>query len=427
MASMGLQGVNNPIYQASEGLAQQAAQMDQAKQMALVQNAIQSETKKTAAALDMWSKLATESKDPAIQKMALEKLGDYLGADYSGVGSRLDVAVSQLKDIRKAVTDGGYSPEIIQQLIDNHKAEFGNQYLDSGLQGQIDKSMSAANLQKGRSIGNQMAATPELQAQPNETLDQTMGRQEAYDYAQNQRISALNEGGKVGQNLAEKINAQEIKPEKDYTQTATLMSKKDGKAHVYKYNPKTDNYDIDLGLAPKSESDRYADTQIMGRIVDKFNADPTVRKVESMDEFSQLIKDAANGNNPIAQTAIPTLMARASGEVGNLSEADKRPFGGSQAIVERVKRIFEEASTGKNTPENLKYINELADTFQAAGVRKKNSLARERAKQYSRVYKGKLSEQDIFDALSPGGDYNAGSPTGTGAKKTSKFQIIQVH
>ena len=221
----------------------------------------------------------------------------------------------------------------------------------------------------------------------------------------------LSQSGTKGQEILAAGMKQEQKPEKDYTQTATLMNSKDGKPHIYKYNPKTDRYDIDQGLAPKSESDRYADTQVLGRLVDKFNADPTVRKVEQMDEFANLITSVAQSDNPIGHASLETLMARASGEVGNLSEADKKPFGTSKALSSKINQYFSEIYSGKKTPENIAFIHQLADTFQKAGLRKKASLARERSKQYGKAYRGKFSETEIFDMLSPGGDFNTSPDT----------------
>jgi len=203
---------------------------------------------------------------------------------------------------------------------------------------------------------------------------------------------------------------QKSATEKEFTQTTTLVSPQDGKPHVYKYNPLTDRYDIDQGLASKSESDRYADTQVLGRLVDKFNADPMVRKVETMDEFANIIIEVAQSDNPVGHASLPTLMARASGEVGNLSEADKAPFGGSKALIERMNQRMTEIYAGKRTPENLAFINQLAETFRKVGIRKKTSLARERAAQYSKAYRGKFSEEEIFNILSPGGE-EAAFPT----------------
>ena len=102
-------------------------------------------------------------------------------------------------------------------------------------------------------------------------------------------------------------------------------------------------------------------------------------------------------------------MARASGEVGNLSEADKKPFGGSRALDAKIKQYFSELYKGKKTPENLKFISDLATTFQRTGQIKKVKLAKERAKQYSKALQGKMSENEIFEMLSPIGEPSSGN------------------
>ena len=137
------------------------------------------------------------------------------------------------------------------------------------------------------------------------------------------------------------------------------------------------------------------------RIVEQFNNDPAVRKVEQIDQFSQLIIDVANSDNPVGHASLPTLMARSSGEVGNLSEADKKPFGGSKALDQRIKQVFTELYSGKRTPENARFISDLASAFQRTGLRKRERLARLRSKQYASALRGKMSEQDIYEMLAP--------------------------
>ena len=163
------------------------------------------------------------------------------------------------------------------------------------------------------------------------------------------------------------------------------------------------------GYKQYAERDAFKEDAVRTRIVASFNADPAVRKVEQMDEFSNLIQDIAASDNPIGQSSLQTLMARASGEVGNLSEADKKPFGGSKALNARIAQTFKELYTGKKTPENLQFISQLAETFKRTGARKKRSLARERAKQYSKANKEMgFNEQDIYEMLSPDlGNYDS--------------------
>ncbi len=89
----------------------------------------------------------------------------------------------------------------------------------------------------------------------------------------------------------------------------------------------------------------------------------------------QLAKNALTSNNPIADKSIVNFLARASGEVGALTEADKAPFGGSTALVAKMKQAAANAATGRFTPENKKLVSQLIATYEkthrqnVAGIR----------------------------------------------------------
>lgn len=146
------------------------------------------------------------------------------------------------------------------------------------------------------------------------------------------------------------------------------------------------------------EEDR--NTRIRETTVSKFNANPAVRKnissIESADNVLGLIAE----NSPLADRAIPTYMARASGEVGNLSEADKAPFGGTQAIMGRLNQVFEQASSGKLTPENREYVRQLAETMKRSATQNNSNHAKTFAAQYGKIG-GFGTPEQIFAAVSP--------------------------
>lgn len=146
----------------------------------------------------------------------------------------------------------------------------------------------------------------------------------------------------------------------------------------------------------------YQESAVANRIVDKFNADPVIKKSRNMSAFAQTIIDAAESDNPIAHASLPTLMARASGEVGALSEADKAPFGGSRALVARIEQVAKEWMTGKRTPENIEFVRQLSQVFINASERQETNTARLRAKQYSIANKKMFTEEDIYNMLTGG-------------------------
>lgn len=151
------------------------------------------------------------------------------------------------------------------------------------------------------------------------------------------------------------------------------------------------------------------------KIVDRFNSDASVKKSQQSIDAVNTIRGLLDSNNPIAAAAIPTYMARASGEVGNLSEPDKAPFGGSRAILERVQQAYEQAATGKLTQDNAKFIQDLTDVMEKRAKTNMEGLARKRAKQYSKS-SDFLNEEDVFMSLSPDSEFvvNKSTPSATG-------------
>lgn len=135
-------------------------------------------------------------------------------------------------------------------------------------------------------------------------------------------------------------------------------------------------------------------------IVAKFNTDPGVRKIQSSVDASSNVRELVLSGNPIAASAIPTYMARASGEVGNLSEADKRPFGGSQAILQRMQAAFQQMATGRLTPDNSKFLLDLSDAMENSAIRNLDRRAKDLSDQYGQA-SDFLKPDDIYKTLRP--------------------------
>ena len=83
-----------------------------------------------------------------------------------------------------------------------------------------------------------------------------------------------------------------------------------------------------------------------------------------------------------------------------LSEEDKKPFGGSRALSERIKQVSSELATGLRTEANITFIKELAETFKDSGKDTKVRIAKERSKQFSKANK-LLDEKEILEMLAP--------------------------
>lgn len=119
--------------------------------------------------------------------------------------------------------------------------------------------------------------------------------------------------------------------------------------------------------------------------VNKFNADPIVRKQNSMLQAANVIRDIVAAGNPIGDNSIATFMSRASGEVGALSEADKRPFGGSQALLARLEAAIKQQKDGRLTEENKKFIVDLANVMGESAEKNIASIAEQRSSQFSPI------------------------------------------
>ena len=131
-----------------------------------------------------------------------------------------------------------------------------------------------------------------------------------------------------------------------------------------------------------------------------FEADPAVKKAVGNREAADgilAIADMAQ-DNPIAANSIPTFMAKASGEVGNLSEADKKPFGGSLALDSRIKQAWSQWQKGTMTPENQAFVKQLAVTLRNHAESTRAKRAQEFIKARRSMRKD-VTEQELSDAL----------------------------
>lgn len=69
-------------------------------------------------------------------------------------------------------------------------------------------------------------------------------------------------------------------------------------------------------------------------------------------------------DNPVANQAAKTQLARLSGEVGVLTDRDIERFGGSKAVMSKAKQAATEALNGKLTYENRQFLLAVAQRFE---------------------------------------------------------------
>lgn len=170
----------------------------------------------------------------------------------------------------------------------------------------------------------------------------------------------------------------------------------------YGIDEKSENMRQSREILRQNKEDRSNEriSKVRKDIIDKFNGDQSVKKAQTSLDAARTIRDLANSGNPIGAAAIPTYSARMAGEVGALSEADKRPFGGSQAIVSRVDAALKQMADGRLTPENKRYIIALTEVVEKRAAENMNALAKLRSQQYGTL-KTYGSAEEIYGALRP--------------------------
>jgi len=185
---------------------------------------------------------------------------------------------------------------------------------------------------------------------------------------------------------------------------------------LLQYNPSTDKYEViftgskedALSLKDKMyfklQEDRLAQDKKefgeseerrkdavklakMQKPVQIFNQDKIVIPAQTRLASAEAAQFVLKMGNPIGDEAVKTFLARASGEVGTLTDTDAARFGGSKSIVSRIGAITQQYIDGKLTDENRKYLMELTDAYKKSADDTINKRADFIARQQSQVVK----------------------------------------
>lgn len=132
---------------------------------------------------------------------------------------------------------------------------------------------------------------------------------------------------------------------------------------------------------------------------DSFNKDKQVVKAEERMASARTMRDFLLENNPIGAEAAKRFAARASGEVGTLTDQDVSVFGGSRAVLDRLQQAAQELATGTLTENNKKFMSQLADTFEKAGQKDLQDRLNIYAKQGTK--RTKMSEEEVKETIRP--------------------------
>ena len=132
---------------------------------------------------------------------------------------------------------------------------------------------------------------------------------------------------------------------------------------------------------------------------DSFNKDKQVIKAEERMASARTMRDFLSENNPIGAEAAKRFAARASGEVGTLTDQDVSVFGGSRALLDRLEQTAQQLATGTLTENNRKFMSQLANTFEKAGQRDLQDRLNVYAKQGTK--RTKMSEDEVKETIRP--------------------------
>lgn len=119
---------------------------------------------------------------------------------------------------------------------------------------------------------------------------------------------------------------------------------------------------------------------------------------DSETKLGMLEEGLLKNDNALIQGASPTLIAKAMGEVGALTEADKLPYEGSKAISERIKQFFETNKTGKLSDSNralmLKLVKELKKNVSSRKTSNAKLLSSQLSKHATKILGIPLDENE---------------------------------
>ena len=269
----------------------------------------------------------------------------------------------------------------------------------AGLQ-QFDKGMQ--KLAIGQGIQDAQEQVSQLQSQQ---MDESKRRQGLTQISNNLVMQLTRSGADPSQvaQAAGSIRPQEFKGSQDLFMAAQQtgdegLMRQATEAQSFESAPERERQTKELTAKARLQANEMAAAERVAELKkDKKLGDIEIRHLAKGQEQLQsgakkhfeAIEQARSAralldsDNPLADNAIPTFMARATGEVGALSEADKKPYGSAKDILSRISQVTEELRTGKLTTANREFIGKLATTFENSGRRAVNAYADRVASQKS--------------------------------------------
>lgn len=136
-------------------------------------------------------------------------------------------------------------------------------------------------------------------------------------------------------------------------------------------------------------------------------------QITKLDQVSSRAKQAIqllDSGSPLTATAILPMLARASGEVGNLTEIEQQRFAGRQDYFSKLQRLVMKGSISQLPEEDKTELRKLAELYANYGDQLKSSYAKTLAGQLS--LNSSLDEETAFKKVTGGRlKYTPDSPT----------------
>ena len=165
------------------------------------------------------------------------------------------------------------------------------------------------------------------------------------------------------------------------------------------------NLPVDAQLSPsgKTHNTGYERTRAENQkrlMMNDWNKDKLVQDYQKTYDAAITAQEMVDSDNPVAREALKVFMARASGEVGNLAQAEQERFGGSQAILAKLEQAAQRMATGKLSDDNKKFIRDLAKIYERRASANYDSLARARARRNSQTT-DLYTEDELYRLYNP--------------------------
>lgn len=150
---------------------------------------------------------------------------------------------------------------------------------------------------------------------------------------------------------------------------------------------------------------------------------------DSETKLGMLEEGLLKNDNALIQGASPTLIAKAMGEVGALTEADKLPYEGSKAISERIKQFFETNKTGKLSDSNralmLKLVKELKKNVSSRKTSNAKLLSSQLSKHATKILGIPLDENEASSYITGVDTQQPNSGSSSDSQGVPAFDIRQ--